>query len=374
MSGALALPGRDLLRAPAPAAEPCGGAEQSLVCKRVHDVTHDVKTFVFEPAEPGLFRHDPGQYLAFTFDIDGREATRCYTISSPPSRPHLAAITVKRVPGGLVSNWLHEHLSSGDTVRARGPLGRFSTARHPAPAYLFLSAGSGITPLMSMVRTLYDLASPADVVFVHSARSPDDIPFRQELELIAATAPDIRVTHVCEEDGAREVWGGHRGRLGPDVLRRAAPDLLRREVFCCGPPGYMDAVRRMLAGAGLPPERYHEESFEATGLARAPVPEGAAPPASPASPVPDGPFAVRLARSGTTVECDAGTPVLLAAARAGVTLPSSCGEGVCGTCVATLEKGRVDMRHNGGLRPRDAARDKILLCCSTPLEDLVIDA
>ncbi|MGI5473162.1 FAD-binding oxidoreductase [Streptomyces sp. CA-132043] len=131
-----------------------------LVCKHRHDVTADVRTFVFAPTEPRLFRHDPGQFLTLVLDIDHRPVERCYAISSPPTRPDLVAITVKRVPDGLVSNWLHDHLTPGTTVRARGPLGRFSCARHPAPKYLFLSAGSGVTPVMSMTRTLYDLTHP----------------------------------------------------------------------------------------------------------------------------------------------------------------------------------------------------------------------
>lgn len=358
-----------------------GAADHVLVCTHLHDVTHDVRTFTFERAEPALFLHDPGQYLAFTFDVDGQEIDRCYTISSPPSRPHVATITVKRVPGGRVSNWLHDRLTPGDTVRARGPLGRFSTVQHPATAYLFLSGGSGITPLMSMTRALYDLASPADVVFVHSARTPEDIPFRRELELIAATAPNVRVTHVCEDDGTTEGWDGHRGRLTPGMLRQVAPDFLEREVFTCGPPGYMHAVRRMLSAAGFPEDRYHEECFEAprpavaTAEPEAGVGTGAG--AGAGAGVGAGEatrFAVALSRSGTTIECDADTPVLQAAAQAGITLPSSCGQGMCGSCVTTLEKGSVDMRHNGGIRPRDVARNKILLCCSTPLENLEIDA
>ncbi|OON72459.1 hybrid-cluster NAD(P)-dependent oxidoreductase [Streptomyces tsukubensis] len=347
-----------------------GTRSQSLVCKGVQTVTSDVKTFVFEPTEPRLFPHDPGQYLACTFEIDGQEIDRCYTISSPPSRPHLVAITVKRVPGGQVSNWLHDHLRPGDTVRARGPLGRFSMARHPAPAYLFLSGGSGITPLMSMTRTLYDLASPSNVVFLHSARTPDDIPFRRELELIAETMPTIRVVHICEGDGPARPWHGPRGRLTIDMLRQIAPDFAEREVFTCGPPGYMRAVRRMLLDTGLPADQYHEESFEVAGPDSAPttsVPTvtGAGSPAK---------FAVKLSRSGATIECGADTSVLEAAARAGITLPSSCGQGLCGSCVTTLERGTVDMRHNGGIRPRDVAQNKILLCCSVPLENLTIDA
>lgn len=368
MTDLLAVPVPDpaLRRLAAAGAEP-GAADHDLVCARVQHVTRDTKTFSFAPVQHRLFRHEPGQYLAFTFEIGGEEVNRCYTISSPPSRPHLAAITVKRVPGGRVSNWLHDHLTEGGVVRARGPLGRFSMVRHPAPGYLFLSGGSGITPLMSMVRTLYDLASPADVVFLHSARSPDDIPFRRELELIAATAPNIRVSHVCEADGASERWRGYRGRLRPDILRQAVPDVRQREVFTCGPAGYMRSARRTLSALGLPESHYHEESFLAPDSAGG---SAVTDPAAGETPT----FTVELSRSRTTIECDARTPVLEAAARAGLTLPSSCGQGMCGTCLTTLEKGSVNMCHNGGLRPRDEARNKILLCCSTPLENLVIDA
>ncbi|GAA2617584.1 hybrid-cluster NAD(P)-dependent oxidoreductase [Streptomyces axinellae] len=374
--------------------------DRMLVCKRVQRVTSDMKTFVFEPVAPVVpgaqaaqggttaprdpgrfqydFRHDPGQHLVFTFEIDGQETERRYSICSPPSRPRLVAITVKRVPGGLVSNWLHDHLKAGDTVRARGPFGHFSMARHPAPAYLFLSGGSGITPLMSMTRTLYDLASGADAVFVHSARTPEDIPFRQELELISGTMPNIRVVHVCEDGGASEAWSGHRGRLTAGLLRLIAPDFLEREVFTCGPPGYMRAVRELLAAAGFPMDRHHQETF---GAAAAPTRPSAAPVDADVATGSEGAtvggatrFAVELSRSGRTIECDSATPVLEAAARAGITLPSSCGQGLCGSCMTTLEKGSVDMRHNGGIHPRDTARNKILLCCSTPRENLVIDA
>ncbi|MFI8992951.1 2Fe-2S iron-sulfur cluster-binding protein [Streptomyces sp. NPDC053542] len=323
-----------------------------LVCKQVHDVTADVRTFVFEPTEPRLFRHDPGQFLTLLLDIDGRPVERCYTLSSPPTRPDLAAITVKRVPAGLVSHWLHDHLTPGTTVRARGPLGQFSLARHPAPKYLFLSAGSGVTPMMSMTRTLYDLAHPVDVAFLHSARSFDDIIFRRELDFIAATAPHIRVVHVLDDRGEQ---------LNTELLRETAPDFLEREVFTCGPAGYMEAVRRMLSTAGFDMARYHEESFTFDAPA---VPEHHTGPG----------YKVEFTRSGRTIDCDPGTPILAAASRAGLTLPASCAQGMCGTCKTTLLAGSVDMQHNGGIRPREIANNKILLCCAKPLDHLVIDA
>ncbi|NGO10173.1 hybrid-cluster NAD(P)-dependent oxidoreductase [Streptomyces sp. HC44] len=339
--------------------------EELLVCRQVHPLTHDVTTFVFEYAEPRLFRHEPGQFLTLALDIDGRPVQRCYTISSPPTRPFLLSITVKRVPGGLVSNWLHDHLKPGDTVRARGPLGEFSTARHPAPKYLFLSGGVGVTPSMAMTRTLYDLADPADVVFVHSARTPADIVFRHELDLIAATAPNIRVVHICEEDRPYAPWGGYRGRLTIETLRQVAPDLREREVFTCGPAPYMAAVRHMLSDAGLDMERYHEESF----TFEAPTASTDASAAGTSAG-----FKVEFTRSGRTIECDADTSLLAAASRAGLSLPASCAQGMCGTCKTTLLSGSVDMQHNGGIRPREITQNKILLCCSKPLEDLAIDA
>ncbi|RII20429.1 Stearoyl-CoA 9-desaturase electron transfer partner [Streptomyces sp. YIM 130001] len=329
-------------------------ADGLLVCKQVHDTTHDVRTFVLEPTDPHLFRHDPGQFLTLLLDIDGRQVERCYTISSPPTRPDLLTITVKRVPGGRVSNWLHDHLTPGSQVWARGPLGRFTIARHPAPKYLFLSAGSGVTPLMSMTRALYDLAHAVDVVFVHSARSFDDIIFRQELEFIALTSPHIRVTHVLDDRGEQ---------LCAELLRELAPDFPEREVFTCGPGGYMQAVQGMLSGAGFAMEHYHEESFTFESADRDVADQGTG----------QASFKVEFARTGRTIDCDAGTTVLAAASREGITLPASCAQGMCGTCKTTLLSGSVDMRHNGGIRPREIAANKILLCSSRPLDHLVID-
>ena len=102
----------------------------------------------------------------------------------------------------------------GTRISAEGPFGVFTIARRRSPKYLFLSGGSGITPVMAMTRTLYDLGSDVDVVFVHSARTPSDIIFRRELDTIASTVPTVRAVPVCERDAPREPWGGLRGYLG----------------------------------------------------------------------------------------------------------------------------------------------------------------
>ena len=336
--------------------------DDTLVCAQVADITHDVRSFVLRPAEPAAYRFQPGQHLTLTMQMDGQAVSRCYTIASSPWQPDELTITVKRVPGGLVSNWLHDHLRPGDPVVVDGPLGRFSTANHPAEKYLFLSAGSGITPLMSMLRTIHGVREPVDVVFVHHARTPADIIFRDELREIEAEHPGVRVVVVCEDDAEHERWTGPRGRVTLPMLLGAAPDLIDREVFTCGPAPYMQAVRGLLAQAGTNPDRCHEESFDLV--------TDAAPVTTSTGPT----YTVELRRSGRTVECDEDTTLLAAAARAGLSLPSSCQEGMCGTCKTTLLSGRVEMNHAGGIRPREIDMDKILLCCSTPRGNLALDA
>ncbi len=342
--------------------------DEELVCVAVVPVTHDVSTFVLETPAPLGFR--AGQYVTLAVDVEGRWLERCYTISSPPTRPGQLSVTVKRVPGGPVSSYLHDHLEVGDRVRVAGPLGRFTLEEHPARRHLLLGAGSGITPLMSMTRTLRDLGGEHDVVLVQSVRTPADICFGSELEEQAAGSPGLRAVAVCETDGDGDRWPGEHGRLTLPMLLRLVPDLLDREVFVCGPAGYMAAVREMLAAAGVDPARHHEESFVLAGSGPAAGATGARPTAEPATTG----FSVEFRRSGRTVVCEPGTTLLGAAAQAGLTLPSSCGEGVCGTCRSTLLEGRVDMRHGGGIRPREIARQQILVCCSTPLEDVVVDA
>ena len=250
-----------------------------LVCTAVSDVTHDVKNFVFEPEGDQLFEFDAGQFLTLMLDIAGTPVNRCYTISSPPTRPNRIAITVKRVVGGKVSNWVHDNIVPGSKVNAMAPLGAFTLTRRPAEKLLFLSAGSGITPLMSMLRTLYDLGSDADVVFLHSARTPSDIVFRSELAAIEMHMPNLRVVHVCEADYPSERWGGMRGRLSPTMLHTIVPDLLERTIFNCGPMPYMDAVRRILGELDYDLGSYHEESFTFDDPAMpgaTPPPEGVA--------------------------------------------------------------------------------------------------
>ncbi|MGF6441330.1 ferredoxin-NADP reductase [Paraburkholderia youngii] len=344
--------------------------QRRLTCTRVSAETHDVRTFVFSARDGRLFSFEPGQFITVSAEIAGKEVSRCYTISSPPTRPHTLSITVKRTPGGVMSNWLHENIGEGAVLKAFGPSGVFTPSSGPAAKLLYLSAGSGVTPLMSMTRAALDLGLNRDIVFIHSARTPEDIIFRNELACFCALSDKLRVVHVCEAPGNEPDWSGPVGRLGLELLSQHVPDYRDREVFICGPGGYMDACRKMLEEGGHDPSRYHQESFNFAETVECAEGPGAEPSAEASGQIG---YTVQLARSGRTFTMDGSQTVLVAARKAGVPLPSSCSQGICGTCKTKVLDGSVDMKHNGGIRPREIDKGMRLMCCSRPTSDLILD-
>ena len=342
------------------------GEQKTLTCCRVVDETHDVKSFEFRVGDGSPVRFEPGQFMTVSAQVQGQSVERCYTISSPPTRPYLLSITVKRVPGGTMSNWLHDNMKPGSELRAYGPSGSFTPTAAPAAKSLYLSAGSGVTPLMSMTRASIDLGLDRDIVFVHSARTPADIVFRKELQRLTELSPRLRTFFVCEGVGDEGGWSGPTGRLSLRLLSEWVPDYIEREVFTCGPAGYMNAVRGLLREGGHNSARYHQESFD--------ISAGVAPePAAPANDAPQATFTVKLSRSSRTFTVNASDTVLSAARKAGVAIPSSCSQGICGTCKTKVLEGTVDMNHNGGIREREVQKGFRLLCCSRPTSDLVLE-
>ena len=343
------------------------GEQKILQCCAVRQETHDVRTFIFRCADFSALSFEPGQFITISPVIGGQTIARCYTLSSSPTRPFAFSITVKRVPGGVVSNWLHDHLKAGDSLKASGPAGSFTPVGHPANKLLYLSAGSGVTPLMSMTRAACDMAGNLDIVFVHSARSPTDIIFHGELTRMQAAMAGLRVISVCEGLGDTPQWQQPIGRLDLSLLSQQVPDYKEREIFTCGPQGYMEAVKSLLREAAFDFAHYHQESFDIAALNEQPLIEQAASLDRPAE------FTVTLSRSGKTFSMAANQTVLSAAKKAGAIVPSSCSQGVCGTCKTALLQGTVDMNHNGGIRQREIDKGLRLLCCSKPTSDLVLD-
>jgi ferredoxin len=184
-------------------------------------------------------------------------------------------------------------------------------------------------------------------------------------------ADKLKVIQVCEGLGAETDWSGPIGRLSLKLLEQRVPDFLDREVFTCGPAGYMNAVKEILLQGGHDPARYHQESFNFAETVE-PMTEVATSPQNTES-LTDCTYTVRLAKSSKTFTMNGTETVLTAARRAGVALASSCSHGICGTCKTAVLEGDVDMRHNGGIRQREIDKGFRLMCCSRPTSDLVLD-
>lgn len=318
--------------------------------------TVDTATIAFRAPSGAWFDYLPGQFLTLDLPVPGGPLSRTYTISSSPSRPLSISITVKAQPGSIGTRWMLDHLKPGMRIKAHGPAGQFTFLRHPAAKYLFISAGSGITPLMSMTMWAWDSGEMPDIAFVHAARKPADIIFKRRLEQFASRVPGLQLRFTVEETDPFEVWSGFRGRLNQIMLGLMAPDYLDREVFCCGPEPFMRSVREMLASLGYDMARYHEESFAAPAFEELPV-EKAAPAAA---------AEITFTTSGKTVACDGTETVLAIAKRVGLNIPSSCNFGLCGTCKVRKVSGEVSMVHNGGISDDEVADGVILACCSKP--------
>ena len=350
--------------------KPWNAARQMLVCTAVHDEAPDVKTFTFAAEGGGWFRYQPGQFVTLELRTRDGDLHRTYTISSTPSRPYAISVTVKAQPGSIGTRWMFDHLRPGSRVRAYGPNGHFTLNQRPGRKFLFVSAGSGITPTMSMLRFLSDCAPATDVVFINSARRPEDIIFREELALLAARMPNLSLGFLPESRSAGLVWAGLTGRIDRHKMALLAPDFIRREVYCCGPEPFMKAVSGMLRAEGFDMGHYHQESFGAASIAqnvRQQAEERAAG---------DGieGVAVDFLGSGRKAPCEPGQTVLQAARAAGVRIPAACESGICGTCKVLKRDGEVDMRHNGGISNEDIAAGFILACCSRPLRDVAVEA
>ena len=267
--------------------QPWTGEDLLCQCCRIVDETPDVKTFSFIAEPPVLFNYKPGQFVNLAIDIDGKPVIRSYSISSSPTRPYHLSLTIKRVPppanqpeapAGLVSNWMHDHLKVGDRVQLiGGPLGHFTCLPNLPSKLLLISAGSGITPMMSMSRWVQDTLADCDIVFLHCARTPEDLIFRTELETIAAQLPNFHLAVTLTQQPLGQSWMGLTGRISSALLQMVAPDLLERSVFVCGPEGFMESTKLLLESMKFPMQNYQQESF---GRSKKPKPPSQ-PPAAP---------------------------------------------------------------------------------------------
>jgi ferredoxin-NADP reductase len=287
----------------------------------VHRETRDAATVVLRPGR-GWQDHLPGQYVRIGVDVDGVRQWRAYSLTSHRGRADgCISITVKAIPGGKVSNHLVHRTKPGTIVQLDQAAGEFVLPPGRPAKALFVTAGSGITPVMGILRNHLDEArrdSAMDVVLVHSAPTPDDVVFGAELRALAATGR-IRLVEQHTDTA---------GQLDAAGIAALVPDLAERATWACGPVGMLEAIEAHWSAAGLA-DRLYTERFRPTVLVTG---EGGT---------------VTFTGSGSTLVADGATPILDAAEEAGVLMPSGCRMGICFGCVLPLREGAVRDLRNG---------------------------
>ena len=344
----------------------------------VADVVHetdDARSFALDvPAELcDTFTYRAGQFCTFRVVVDGVAHLRCYSMSSAPEGDDPLTVTVKRVPGGVVSNWLIDHVAAGDTVEVTAPAGVYVLTPSTGPIVAF-AAGSGITPIMSLVRSAL-ATTDRDVHVLYANRDAASTIFRTAIEQLETSAGGrLRVRHR---------WDVEHGFLDAAAVRAALDELspggrASADVYVCGPTPFMDVVESAVLDAGTDPSRVHIERFSPA------EPVGQDSPAAVADSTPstDGPAPTEDSVGATTVvieidgrsgstEHRAGTTVLQTARQLGLDPPYSCESGSCATCMARLVEGTVTMHVNDALTDAEVDEGWVLTCQSVPTSPTV---
>lgn len=342
--------------------------EQLLEVVSVVPEANNTKSFAFRPEGGGYFSFAPGQFITLALPVNGEILYRTYTISSSPSRPMSLSVTVKAQKDSIGTRWMLDNLQPGMKLRAHGPAGQFHLYNYPAKKYCFISAGSGITPMVSMMSFLYDRGSDLDISFIHAAERPSDIILRKTIENSAARVPGINLTWIVAKRDEFAAWGGYIGRFNQLILELSTPDFYEREIFCCGPEPFMQAVRDVLIAVSFDMDRYHEESFVAPSL------EEESDSAATDDVLLDEstPARVSFSLSAKSTDSNQSVTLLDAVKEAGLNLPSACNFGVCGTCKVKVMSGETHMVHNGGIRDSEIEEGYVLACCTRPVSDVTL--
>ncbi len=307
--------------------------------------TDDAATLVIRPGWGWRYDHRPGQYVGIGVQVDGRFQWRSYSVSSPPRRRgRTIAITVRAMPEGRLSAHLVRGLAPGTIVRLALPEGDFVLPDPPPAKMLFLVGGSGVTPVMAMLRTMDRRGTVPDVVMHYSSPTQDRMIFRDELVELEGRHDGLTVHRLqTDTDGMLEL----------SALDEICPDWRERETWACGPGPMLDAVEQHFEVAGLRDQLHLERfSLQLGGDGG----EGGT---------------ITFQTTGKTAEVDGATTVLEAGEEAGVGMPYGCRMGICHTCTLTLVSGTIRDLRNGD--EFSQPNEQVQTCVTVPVGDCTLD-
>jgi len=342
-----------------------------LKVKRIVQETKDAITIVMDHPAGQKIEYKSGQFLTLINTIQGKEVRRAYSLCSSPFTDEDLAVTVKRVDKGLMSNWLPDNLREGATLRIMEPMGVFTTEyktsnkRH----VLMFAGGSGITPMMSLIKSLLTQEPESIVSLIYCNRDVDSIIFRKELESLETRYEGrLHVIHIL--DNAPMNWQGYSGLLNHDMLTKLLeriPDwgIDKTTYLMCGPEGMMKNVESLLAERSIPKEKIFKESF-----VQGTIDKDQKPSASGALQARE--VTIRYDGQEFKIMVEPNKTILETALDAGIDLPYSCQSGLCTACRGKALSGQVKLDEEEGLSQSERAEGYVLTCVGHPLTDDVV--
>ena len=333
----------------------------SLELVRSEVQTPDAKTLRFRVQEGKQLIAKPGQFLTFHLYVDGKQVARSYSICSSPLKTDYVEITPKQTKHGYISVFLNEKATPGLVIQATGPAGQFYFDENLHTEIVLIAAGSGITPMIAMLRYMEERARNVPVTLIYCVRTSQDIIFRQELTRLSHSLARFRYLVTLSAPDA--AWKGQKGRINKELLLERVSDFHVPTFFLCGPGPFMELVSELLKEQGVSADRIKQESF-------AGKPSLAVPDPSAGTSVPF----VEFLRSGFQSELIPDMSLLEFAETVGVSIPYGCRQGQCGTCATRLLQGRVTMEAEVGLSVEQKRAGFILPCVSRLHGSISIDA
>lgn len=295
----------------------------------------------------------PGQHINVSTEVDGRRVTRSYSPTRVDKKRRTLEITVRQVPNGMVSSHLVHDTQAGDVLELGDAFGRMTWPAGVGGKWLLLAAGSGITPLISLIRQAQQSASPADIVLIYWAKTRADLCFATELRTLAAHNPNVRFFPVLTQEAAC-LEDEAKGRLDSVLLNSMVMDLSLRQVYACGPSGFVDTARSLTANVAL---RFEAEAFTPSAALHADANSA--------------PVRITLQSTGRTVTVPSGQALLPALEAQGLSVPHGCRMGICNTCSCTKVAGTTQDLQSGD--PQDEPNSAVRLCISSARTDLTLD-